>query len=64
MRANLGAALAKLERYDEAIEQYRAVLAKKEMRVFGSNLALAYYKKGAWREAVQQLDTLRVRAAG
>jgi tetratricopeptide (TPR) repeat protein len=58
-RTNLGAALAKLNRYDEAIEQYRAVLAKKDNPSLRLNLALAYYKKGAWREAVQQFETLR-----
>jgi Flp pilus assembly protein TadD len=42
VRANLGAALAKLGRYDEAIVEYRAVLAK----------------KGALREAVEQLIVL------
>lgn len=59
VRTNLGAALAKLNRYDEAIEQYRAVLAKKENAGLRLNLALAYYKKGAWRDAVQQFETLR-----
>src|SRR5450755_2368076 len=47
VRANLGAALAHAGRYDEAVDQYRAALAKapenKSLRV---NLALAYYKKG------------------
>ena len=64
VRANLGAALAKLNRFDEAIEQYRAVLAKKENAGLRLNLALAYYKKGAWREAAQQLDTLRAAQPG
>src|ERR1022692_4050567 len=59
VRANLGAALAKLNRYDEAIEQYRAVLAKKENAGLLLNLALAYYKKGAFRDAVQQLYPIR-----
>jgi tetratricopeptide (TPR) repeat protein len=58
VRANLGAALAKLNRYDEAIEQYRAVLAMKENAGLRLNLALAYYKKGAFGDAVQQLKTL------
>ena len=64
VRANLGAALAKLERYDEAIVQYRAVLAKKDNAGLRLNLALAYYKKGALREAVQQLETLRAAQPG
>jgi len=59
VRANLGAALAKLNRYDEAIEQYCAVLAKKDNTGLRLNLALAYYKKGAWRDAVQQFEMLR-----
>jgi tetratricopeptide (TPR) repeat protein len=59
VRTNLGAALAKLNRYDEAIEQYRAVLAKKENAGLRLNLALAYYKKGAWRDAAQQFEMLR-----
>ena len=59
VRANLGAALAKLNRYDEAIEQYLAVLVKKDNAGLRLNLALAYYKKGAWREAVQQFGTLQ-----
>jgi len=44
-RANLGAALVKLNRYDEAIEQYKAVLAKQDIPGVRLNLALAYYKK-------------------
>lgn len=59
VRTNLGAALAKLNRYDEAIEQYRAVLAKKDNAGLRMNLALAYYKKSDWRDAAQQLTTLR-----
>jgi tetratricopeptide (TPR) repeat protein len=58
VRANLGAALAKLGRYDEAIVEYRAVLAKKDNAGLRLNLALAYYKKGALREAVEQLIVL------
>lgn len=58
VRANLGAALAKLNRYDEAIEQYRAALAKKDNPGLRLNLALAYYKKGAWSDAVPQLSIL------
>jgi tetratricopeptide (TPR) repeat protein len=64
VRANLGAALSKLGRYDEAIVQYRAVLAKKDNEGLRLNLALAYYKKSAWRDAVQQLETLRAAQPG
>ncbi len=59
VRTNLGAAFAKLNRFDEAIDQYRAVLAKKDNAGLRFNLGLAYYKKGAWRDAVQQFETLR-----
>ena len=58
VRANLGAALAKLGRYDEAIEQYRAVLARKDNADLRFNLALAYYKLGRLPEAVQDLEAL------
>ena len=64
VRANLGAALAKLNRYDEAIEQYRAALAKKDNPGLRLNLALAYYKKGACRDAVQQLSSLHAAQPG
>ncbi len=64
VRANLGAALSKMGRYDEAIEQYRAVLAKKDNAGLRLNLALAYYKKGAWKEAVQELKTLQAAQPG
>jgi len=64
VRANLGAALVKLERYDEAIEQYRAALAAKDNADLRLNLALAYYKKGAWRDAEQQLNKLRATQPG
>lgn len=58
VRANLGAALAKLNRLDEAIEQYRAALAKKDNPGLRLNLAIAYYKKSDWRDAAQQLGPL------
>jgi len=58
VRANLGAALAGLGRYDEAIEQYRAALAKKDNPALRLNLALAYYKKGAPREAAAEFKVL------
>ena len=58
VRANLGAALVKLNRYDEAIEEYKAVLAKQEIPGVRLNLALAYYKKHAWREAMGQFEPL------
>src|SRR5579863_9803876 len=45
VHANLGAALAHLGRFDEAITQYRAALAKAPANTgLRLNLALAYYK--------------------
>lgn len=58
-RANLGATLARQGRYDEAIEQYRAALAKDQGNgALQFNLALAYYKKGDLPNAVKQLDSV------
>ena len=64
VRANLGAALAQLGRYDEAIVEYRAVLAKKDNAGLRFNLALAYYKKSDWRDAAQQFTALGGAQAG
>lgn len=57
-RANLGAALARQGRYDEAIEQYRAALQKEDSPALKLNLALAYYKKGDPANAAKQLKGL------
>lgn len=59
VRANLGATLARAGRFDEAIEQYRAALAKAGSNsALRLNLALAYYKKNDWPGAVAQLKVL------
>lgn len=59
VRANLGATLARTGRLDEAIEQYRAALAKAGSNsALRLNLALAYYKKNDWFGAVAQLKML------
>ncbi len=59
VRANLGAALAQLDRFDEAITQYRAALALSPghpgLRL---NLALAYYKKGDLTHATADFQSL------
>src|SRR5664279_91169 len=59
VRVNLGATLAQLKRYDEAIEQYQVVLtsdpANRPVRL---NLALAYQEKGDLRRAVRELEAL------
>jgi len=58
-RANLGAALVRQGRFDEAIEQYRAALGREEKNfALRLNLALAYYKKSAFADAAKQLETL------
>ena len=59
VRANLGAALVRQGRFDEAIQQYRAALANdKSNAALRMNLAFAYYKKGSLREAVTELSAL------
>ena len=59
VRANLGAALSRQGRFDEAIAQYRAALAMDGGNfALQMNLALAYYKKGAFAEAVKELKLL------
>jgi tetratricopeptide (TPR) repeat protein len=57
-RANLGAALAQLGRYDQAIEQYRKALELQESLPVRSNLALAYYKSARLGEAMEQFEKL------
>ena len=57
--ANLGAALAHLGRFDEAIVQYRAALAKVPNNTgLRLNLALAYYKKDDFPSAARELKPL------
>ena len=59
VRANLGAALVHLGRYDEAITQYRAALAKlPDNAGLRLNLALAWFKKNDFAAAASQLQTL------
>lgn len=55
-RSNLGAAYARLGRYDDAAQHYRAVLtrAPEQMQV-RFNLALALYKSGRVPEAAEEL---------
>ena len=65
VRANLGAALAHLGRFDEAIEQYRAALAKlPDNAGLRLNLALAYYKKNDLANATAELKRLHDGAPG
>ncbi|MBS1857427.1 MAG: tetratricopeptide repeat protein [Acidobacteria bacterium] len=60
-RSNLGAVLAKLGRYQEAIEQYREALAVAPAAVVSRlrfNLALAYYKSFQIPEAALELEAV------
>ena len=59
VRANLGAALAHLGRFEEAIAQYRAALALAPGHAgLRLNLALAYYKKGDLAHATAEFRSL------
>jgi len=60
VRANLGAVLARQGRFDEAIEQYRAALARNGSNsAVRMNLAIAHYKKGSFAEAEKELRTIQ-----
>jgi Flp pilus assembly protein TadD len=59
-RANLGAALVHLGRFDEAITEYRiAWKAAPNDSAIRLNLALAYYKKGDVQQAAPELESVR-----
>jgi Flp pilus assembly protein TadD len=58
-KVNLGAALAHIEQFDEAIAIYRSALpALKDKNPVLLNLALAYYKKGDFEHAREQFEIL------
>ena len=58
-KVNLGAALAHVGKYDEAIELYRSALPSlKNKNMVLMNLALAYYKKGDFEHAREQFAVL------
>ena len=63
--SNLGAALARLGRYPEAIERYRRALelSAGDPRI-RMNLALAYYKSDLLAEAIGELSSLHEGAPG
>jgi tetratricopeptide (TPR) repeat protein len=56
-RVNLGASLAQLKHFDEAIEQYREVLRNNPANLpVRLNMGLAYQEKGDLRRAVTELE--------
>jgi Flp pilus assembly protein TadD len=58
-KVNLGAALAHVGQFDEAITLYRsALMSLKEKNPVLLNLALAYYKKGDFENAREQFEIL------
>jgi len=63
--SNLGAALARLGRYPEAIEQYRHALelSSGDPRI-RMNLAIAYYKSELLADAIRELSSLHESAPG
>jgi tetratricopeptide (TPR) repeat protein len=59
VRSNLGAAYARLGRYEEAIAQYKqALAADRRNQTTRYNLALAYYKAALFAEAAGELASL------
>lgn len=59
VRSNLGAAFARLGRYQEAVEQYqRALLIDRRNHTIRFNLALAHYKAAQYDEAATELVRL------
>jgi tetratricopeptide (TPR) repeat protein len=58
-QSNLGAALAALGRYAEAIAAYQAALSRVDNPGIRYNLALAWYKSGDLTRAAEALQTLR-----
>ncbi len=61
-RSNLGAALAQLGRYQEAVVEYRRALPASPPQFqpqLRRNLAIAYYKAGQLKECAAELEQLR-----
>ena len=66
-RSNLGAALAHIGHYEEAIAAYRQALENAPASALSHlrlNLALAYYKSGRITEAVQAFEEVRQQLPG
>ncbi len=64
IRSNLGAALAGEGLYTEAITEYKRALALKPDPQVRLNLALAYYKTGDLRSAIDTLKSVHAEAPG
>lgn len=59
VRSNLGAAYARLGRYEEAIAQYKQALTRDQRnQTIRYNLALAYYKAAWFAEAANEMASL------
>jgi tetratricopeptide (TPR) repeat protein len=59
VRSNLGAAYARLGRYEDAIAQYKQALARDQRnQTIRYNLALAYYKAALFAEAAGEMTPL------
>jgi tetratricopeptide (TPR) repeat protein len=59
VRSNLGAALAAIGKYTQAIEQYKLALLKKPDPKLQFNLALAYYKTDDFADAIVEFEKVR-----
>jgi tetratricopeptide (TPR) repeat protein len=64
LRSNLGAALAGQGLYSEAIAEYKRALVLKPNTQVRLNLALAYYKTGNFRQAVDTLKRVHTEEPG
>ena len=58
-RSNLGAALAGVGRYSQAIDEYQLALLKKPDPKVRLNLAIAFYKAADYKDAASELSALR-----
>jgi tetratricopeptide (TPR) repeat protein len=64
IRSNLGAALAGQGLYSDAIAEYRRALDLKSNTQVRLNFALAYYKTGDFRQAIDTMKRVYVEAPG
>jgi tetratricopeptide (TPR) repeat protein len=64
IRSNLGAALAGQGLYKDAIAEYKRALALKPNTQVRLNLALAHYKTGDFRQAIETMKLVHAEAPG